>query len=349
MNRESVILTIKDMDDIDKLNDSFVKYINIDIRNVNKDVINYLKSNGSKYLYSECIDGKNGYIYVDYDTFFVAEEKIRNIIINMPLSLSEIEKAKYLYISIAKAISYDINAIPEKNDLFSYVNVNVINNIWGSLKNMKATNQSYCKLYLYLCSLVGIKCDIITVNNRGFLCNKLNIDNKSLIVNLTEDVPFIESGFKTRYFSDFNDVIDMDIKIGYMKNNYFEGELDKVLCELNQSDDDFIYNFLINTQKFIDINNVSPIELGIIFDYLFGKYCSNIDIKINNLYLNDIYNNRKHFILISYNDKYYCYNYNKESFVSVSKKDLVDNIESEKIGVYLNEDMPILYKYKEVV
>ena len=93
----------------------------------------------------------------------------------------------------------------------------------------------------------------------------------------------------------------------------------------------------------------SPIELGIMFDYSFGKYCSNLDIKINNLYLNDIYNNRKHFILISYNDKFYCYNYNKESFVSINKKDLVDNLESEKIGVYLNEDMPISYKYKEVV
>ena len=53
MNRESVILTIRNMKDIEKLNQSTVKYINIDIKNINMDVIKYLKDNGSSFLYSE--------------------------------------------------------------------------------------------------------------------------------------------------------------------------------------------------------------------------------------------------------------------------------------------------------
>ena len=349
MNRESIILTIKNMDDINKMNKDNVKYINIDIKNVDVDVINYLKNNGHNYLYSEVINNKNGYIYVDYNTFFGAEERINNIISKMPLDLSLIEKAKYLYISLGKMLSYDINVIPEKNDVFSFVNINTINNIWGSMYNLKATNQSYCKLYLYLCSLVGIDCDIISVDSKGFLCNKININKKSLIVNLTEDVPFIECGFKTRYFSNYNDELDIDKKIGYICDSYCENKLDNVLCSVDQEDDNFVYDFLISVQNHIDIDNVSPIELGIIFDYLFSKYCSGINVHINNLYLNGIYNDRKHFILISYNDNYYCYNYNKGSFVNISEKDLVENIENEKIGVYLNEDMPIMYKYKEVV
>ena len=349
MNRENVILTIKNMEDVKKLNEDNVKYINLDIKNINADVINYLKNNGQNYLYSDLIDNKSGYIYVDYNTFFHAEERINNIISKIPVDLNQIEKAKYLYISLGKLLSYDINVIPEKNDGFSFANINTINNIWGAIYNLKATNQSYCKLYLYLCSLVGINCDIVTVDAKGFLCNKINIYKKNLIVNLTEDVPFIECGFKTRYFSNYNDDVDMDKKIGYIDKIYCEIDLDNILCSLEQDSDDFIYDFLINVQKCIDVNNISPIELGIIFDYLFNKYCSNINIHINNLYINDVYNDRKHFILISYNDKYYCYNYNKGTFVNISEKDLVENIENEKIGIYLNEDMPIMYKYKEVV
>ena len=63
----------------------------------------------------------------------------------------------------------------------------------------------------------------------------------------------------------------------------------------------------------------------------------------------NIYNNKEHFILISYNDMHYSYNYNKETFMTICEKELISNIEKEKIGIYLNEDVPITYKYKEVV
>ena len=126
MNRENVILTIKNMEDVKKLNEDNVKYINLDIKNINADVINYLKNNGQNYLYSDLIDNKSGYIYVDYNTFFHAEERINNIISKIPVDLNQIEKAKYLYISLGKLLSYDINVIPEKNDGFSFANINTI-------------------------------------------------------------------------------------------------------------------------------------------------------------------------------------------------------------------------------
>ena len=145
MNRENVILTIRNMEDIKKLENSNIKYINIDIANINKEVIAYLQEKGNGYLYAESIEDKTGYIYVDFNTFITGEKIINNIISNIPSNLNKIEIAKYIYISLGKRIGYDINSIPEKNETFNFNQINTINNIWGSLANLKATNQSYCK------------------------------------------------------------------------------------------------------------------------------------------------------------------------------------------------------------
>ena len=349
MNRETIILNIKNMNDIKKLENSNIKYLNIDINKPNNEVISFLKENGQKYLYAESINDKNGYIYVDYETFIKGEKILNNIILNIPSNLTKIEIAKYLYINLGKIVGYDINIIPEKNEIFNFNRINTINNIWGALSNFKATNQSYCKLYLYLCSLFDINCEIVTVNNKGYLCNKLQIDNNCLIVDLTSDIPFIEANFKTRHFANYNYDLELDKKIGYIKDDYNEIKLEKKLKVTNQNEDNFILEFLINTQKIIKIDNIKPIELGIIYDILFNKYCPNINIHINNLYINDIHNNKEHFILISYNKTYYSYNYNKKTFMQINEKELINNIENEKIGIYLNEDIPITYKYKEVV
>ena len=260
MNRENIVLTVKDKQDINMLKNNNIKYLNIDIVNVDSEIIDYLKENGGKYLYAESINNRGGYIYVDYNTFFLGEKIINSIISNIPKNLKEIEKAKYLYITLGKFVGYDINTMPEKNETFNFGEVNTINNIWGAICNLKATNQSYCKIYMYLCSLIGIKCDIVSVNNKGFLCNKLTIDNNCLIVDLTGDVPFIQAGFKTRFFSNYNDEIELDKKIGYIKDNYSEIKIDKILKRLNTDNDGFVLDFLVNTQKLISADKMNQLN-----------------------------------------------------------------------------------------
>lgn len=349
MNRESIILNIHNMDDINKLKNSNIKYLNLDIEKIDNEVINFLKENGHNYLYSESIKDRNGYIYVDYETFFNGEKIINNIISSMPSNLNKLEIAKYLYVSLGKILGYDINIIPEKNEVFNLNRINTINNIWGALTNLKITNVSVCKIYLYLCSLFDIKCDIITISNKGFLCNKLTIDEKTLIVDLTNDIPFIEAGFKTRFFDKYNEELELDKKIGYINDEYNEIKIDKLLKNIDYNNDEFVFNFLLETQNVLEVYNIKPIELGIIYDMLFHKYCPSANININNLYLHNIYNNKEHFILISYKEYRYSYNYNKKTFMKINEKDLINNLENEKIGIYLNEEIPKINKYKEVV
>ena len=215
MNRKDMVLTIKSMSDIDILKEKNIKYINIDIKKVNSDIINYFIINGKDYLYSESINNKDGYIYVDYETFVKGEEVIKEITNDIPKNLNNIELAKYLYIMIGKNIGYDISIL-NNNDTFDLSKIGVVNNIWGALKEGYANNVSYTKIYLYLCSLYNIKSDIVSVNDKNYLCNKLVIDKNTLIVDLTKDVKYIECLFKTRYFSNYNDDIKLDKKIGYI-------------------------------------------------------------------------------------------------------------------------------------
>ena len=66
--------------------------------------------------------------YPEYQEFLKAETIIGMIFANMPSSLDKLSIAKYLYISIAKLLSYDINLEENKNENYNLSLVNTINN-----------------------------------------------------------------------------------------------------------------------------------------------------------------------------------------------------------------------------
>ena len=56
---------------------------------------------------------------------------------------------------------------------------------------------------------------------------------------------------------------------------------------------------------------------------------------------NDLNNKNKfHFIMISYNDYHYSYNYKKKSFVKVNDLDILNNLKLGKISIYKDELIP---------
>ena len=100
-DNKNLIVDIRAFSDIDKI-DFNTKYINIDITNYNKEIIEYFKLNGQSYLYSESVNNITGYVYVSYDKFISGESIIDMISKNMPRKLSKLEIARYLYISLGK-------------------------------------------------------------------------------------------------------------------------------------------------------------------------------------------------------------------------------------------------------
>lgn len=347
-DKRHFVLTVNNISDLELLidNDS-ITYININLNNPSKEVMDYFIKNGQNYYYSDAIDNINGYIYVDYDTFKKGQEKIDTIIYSIPDNLNELEKCKYLYHCIGKIITYDINTLSDKNDAFNFNKLNTINNIWGCLNVSKGSNISLVKLFFYLCRLVNIDNTIIRLNDYSYLGNKININNNNFITDITKDIPFIEAKYKTRFFGNYNDDIELDKKIKYIRANYNEELIDKAMKKLDYNSDNILSNVLNEINKIINISSLGAIELGIILDIIFKKYLPSNHIVINNLYTIDIYNNREHFILVSDIDNHYSYNYKQNMFLSIKTSDLEKNINLNKIGIYLNEIVPSINNIKK--
>ena len=318
--------------------DSNTKYVTVDIANVDNDILSYLKENGKKCFFTDRINDKRGFVYVDYDTFLKAQLIVDNIINSMPDNLNKLETARYLYISLGKIVGYDININEDKNEFLNFNNISLVNNIWNSLVVGKVSNISLSKLYLYLCSLCKIECEIIKTTD-DYLANKLVIDGNTIIVNLAKDLFYIQSNFSTTAFSSYNSDKTIDKKIGYIKDTYNDFIIDSVLSNLNYFDDNIIEIILFKTQDILDVSKIKPYELGLIYKYIFSKYCVNFDVFVSNLFVNG--KDKQHFILISYANKHYSYNYKKKTFTFVSEENLLDSVSNKEIGAYDDEQIPI--------
>ena len=346
----SLVCSVTKFDDIKKINRN-TQYINLFLDKANGELFAYFIENGKKYSYAESFSELNGYIYVDYDTFIKGEMKVKSIIEGIPSNLSQLEKLRYIYIELGKTMSYDINVILEKNDNFIFNNLGNINNLWGSLSTGKITNISIVKIFKYLCVLSNIDCEIVSTSDYGYLCNKVVINDQVMLLDLMKDIPYIQCGFPTMYFHNYNDDIELDKKIGYVHNIYnneiIESEIKKYIKNGNCN----LEKILFIIQQVLNVDNIRPIELGIILDSIFSKYFPNHEITINNLYINDLYGNKEHFLLITGDNKHFSYNYRKKSFVEISKQELTHNLNSKKIGIYLEEEIPDLeiYNTKSII
>ena len=335
MKENEVIYDIKSLPDCKNIGED-VKYVTIDIKNINYDVISYLINNKKEILFTERIDNKRGYVYVDYDTFIKGQIIIDNIINEIPKNLNKLETARYLYIKLGKIVG---NELINKYDYYLFNNINSIGNIWHSLVNGKISNITLAKTYLYLCSLFDINCEIIKSNN-GEVVNKIYINDNNYIVNLNKDLWLIQAGFATKYFASYNNEIDIDKKIGYVNQNYNDIYIDRIISSIDFMDENMLGDILIKTQGLLNVDSIKPVELAKIYNYIFNKYCPDYNITINNLFINN--EEYEHFILISFQDKRYSYNYQKKSFAIIDNDILKRNLDNKKIELSIDEFIPNL-------
>ena len=336
-NNSSIIVSISNIKDLDNIT-ADTKYINIDITNPDKRIVNYFIKNGEDYKYSDSVQNNTGYNYVTYNSFVNAEAIIDKIYTSMPKGLTELEIARYLYIKLGSYLSSDINANIKKTELYNLNLITSINNIWGSLSSGRTNDITSSKLYYYLCRKLGIEASIIIDDDTKTAYTKLDINNQVLITDLYEDIPFIWANMETTHFATYNDDLELDKRIKYIKNKYNNYYLDKILKDIDYTKEDCVWEILTKTDNLLNVSQIGPFELSIIYKYIFDKYCPNYNIKINNLFLNS--NNKLHFVLISYNDLYYSYNYKKKAFAEISKNEIIENLNDGKIGLYLDECIP---------
>ena len=90
----------------------------------------------------------------------------------------------------------------------------------------------------------------------------------------------------------------------------------------------------------IDISSINTYELSEIYQKINKKYFNNYNIKINNFYLNNK-EEKEHFIVISYDEKYYSYNYIKKTFIRLDYNYIIESIKNKIIKLYQGEDFNI--------
>lgn len=323
--KDNIIIKIDNMDSINSIT-SDTKYIDINIDNVNDEIIDYFINNGKGYSYSCSINNINGFIYTPYDIFIRGEDIIKRILNNKNNNLNKIEIVRYIYISLGRILS---SSIDDNN----FTN---INNVWESLDKGIVNNSSICKILSYLLKRMGINCELINKGINGSTAVKVDIDNKTLILDLYNDIYNIQAGFKTKYFDKYNDDKKIDKKIGYISDEYMDYYIDNALKNINS--DNILEDILYKTQDMFDFNSIGTYELSKIYSDIFNKYARGYDIKISNLFVYDKKMGREHFVVFSYEDKMYSYNYNKGQFISVSSDILLSNFNNNKIGFYSDED-----------
>ena len=342
----SLICNVKSKKDLDNIGNS-TKYLVIDVINSSNDIFTYLIEHGQKYFYAELIDDLKGFFFVNYNTFIKGEFQIKKIIEGLNTNFTELEKLRYIYISLGKYLMNDINSIEYKNDKYSFNDVGTISNMWGALATGKANSLSVAKIVKYICHLVGLNCKIVFDNKMFY--NEITIGEQTLLINLFLDIPYIQFGFPTIYFSTYNDDIQLDKKIGYINKKYNSFLLDKSLKKMLFSESFNIEHILHTLEEIINISMVGPMELWQMLNIIFSKYYPNGNIIVNNLYINCENGRRQHFVLISNDGNYYSYNYESNNFIVLNKKDLIDGLNNGKMGIYLGESIPSLNVYNSTM
>lgn len=128
-----------------------------------------------------------------------AIDEENKILIDMPNGLTQIEKARYIYIHLGKYFSYDEKYITteseeEKKQIFD-------RNI-EDIKDDKVVCTSLSRIYEDMLNRVGIKSKTVLIPGErlGHAITELEIDEKKYFTDLTHDLMNIKTGLKTKEF-----------------------------------------------------------------------------------------------------------------------------------------------------
>ena len=178
------------------------------------------------------------------------------------------------------------DTIDNKNDVISFGSISTINNIWGALSTGKITNISLSKIFMYICSRIGINGEIINNSIKGNIANKINIKDDFIVVDLVYKILSLTENIINAYmigtyelgevykyiFSKYCPNYDVRINNFYI----FDGNREHFIV-VNYNNKYYSYNY--NKKKFIEVeykdiySNFENKKIGLYNneDFLFNK------------------------------------------------------------------------------
>ena len=243
----------------------------------------------------------------------IFEKLIDRLIVKIPKEYSEMEKARYLYINLAKIFTFDedyyLGNTKMQKKLIFQANKEAIRKkeIVENRKN-KAICISIAKAYNYALNKVGIDASIYKANpDDPHVSSRFVIGDNSYIADLQLDLLYIQMKRETRFFGrgygneglTDKDLNDLDDKIGY--NYSGENEVSKKIKEIEEeckNIDSFSekIEMIINKLKDVEyLKKMDLVEVDTFYFWVFKKIFPIEDyrnIRRNFLYNKDTDGNR---------------------------------------------------------
>ena len=176
----------------------------------------------------------------------IFEKLIDRLIEKIPKEYSEMEKARYLYINLAKIFTFDENYYLGNSKMQKQIVLRSNKESIGKReivlnKKNKAVCISIAKAYCYALNKIGIEAHVCQYNpDDPHVSTLFYVEGKSYIADLQLDLLYVQMGRKTRFFGkgyaneDLPDeeIERIDEKIGY--NYKGENEVSKKLKMLQE-------------------------------------------------------------------------------------------------------------------
>lgn len=174
------------------------------------------------------------------------ETFVDKIFKDMPPNLTQVEKARYIYIQLGKYFSYDeqyiiSNSEKEKREIFDRDIEDIVND--------KVVCTSLSRIYENLLNSIGInaKTRLVKGERLGHAYTEIELDGEKYKADLIHDLMHIKTGFKTKHFMPIDEknlsyshiqeetLKEIDDKIGYTYMRYVYGRIYGKVKRRNES------------------------------------------------------------------------------------------------------------------
>lgn len=297
-------------------------------------------------------------------------ENIKNLIEKNP-QISELEIMRYIYMDLGKNLDFDLNYTfgnsKEKKKIYEKaVNKDELNRI---LEMRTSICKGISHLYSHILNELGIETTIVREYNEYLnkvgrhVYNQVKLkDGKRLIVDLEDDLEYIQSGAKTRKFGideETNQLIvsdeelrEMDMKNGYIPEGYYLEDMVYLLKIAVDNDHISLENklefVLDNLNAYRDTKNVKYREMIRYQERMFEEMFDPNELRkihLINTY-EDIEGKRNYKSCIVLDNKeqqsVYLYNNEKYKYNKITMDELLNNIEN---GLVAMDGIPGMKKY----
>jgi len=280
-------------------------------------------------------------------------------------NISDLEILRYIYIDLGKKMNFDVQ--------YTFGNSKQKRNIYDRLVDEKELNKAFenrtiiCKSLAYIVDLILAEFEICAyveydrddygkIKNGSHVYNVVELsDGHKFIIDLEEDLEYIQTGAKTKHFGlsfvnhkdfiyDEEKMRQIDKKIGYIPEGIYMDDIIWMIEKAVSTDisDEVLFEFILNNlNKYQDISNIGYRERILYYERMIehffdnkssNNFCRKSIKKIEKFDCYRVVDGKRQYIsciITNFKkEKIYIFNYDKNCYESVSIDQFSEMVEN---------------------